>query len=63
MMLLHILLHQPRLLRYSLDLGEEHSFLLIVVVLDGLVPAVAVEEEVFDVGGVGNVGSLVVNGI
>ena len=62
-MLLHILMHQARSLRYPLDFGEEHSFLVIVVVLDGLVPAVAVEKEVFDVGGFGDVGGLVVDGV
>lgn len=34
-----------------------------MVVLNGLVPAIAVEKEVFDVGGVGNVGGLVVDGV
>ena len=63
MMLLDILLHQARSLRYPFDFGEEDGFLGIVVVLDGLVPAVAVEKEVFDVGGFGNVGGLVVDGI
>ena len=63
MMLLHILLHQPGLLRYPFDIGEEYSFLVVVVVLNGLVPAAAVEKEVFDVGGFGNVGGLVVDGV
>ena len=63
MMLLHILLHQPRLLRYPLDYGEELSFLVMVVVLNGLAPAAAVEEEVFDVSGVGNIGGLVIDGV
>ena len=63
MVLLHIVLHQARLLRYSLNFGEQLAFLVFVVVLDAFVPAVAVEKEIFDVSGVGNVGSLVVDGV
>ena len=63
MMLLHILVHQPWLLRYPLNFGENFGFLVFVVVLDELVPGIAVEKEVFDVSGVGNVGSLVVDGV
>ena len=63
MVLLHIVLHQAWLLRYPLDFGEQFAFLVFVVVFDAFVPAVAVEKEVFDVGGVGDVGSLVVDGV
>ena len=43
--------------------GEKIGFFVVLVVLDGVVPAAAVEEEIPDVGWGRDVGSLVVDAV
>ena len=64
MMLFHIPFHQSRLFRNLFNVREKIGFFVVVVVaLDGVVPAAAVEEEILDVGWGRDVGSLVVDAV
>lgn len=62
-MLFDVLGHEAGLVGDALDGGEEDALFGVVVVRDELVPGVAVEEEVADVGGGCNVGGLVVDAV